>query len=389
MALPRKPERSAPIPNEPFESPEVSSIRGPYWDMTLGEGLELDSDGSIIAPDGTGNTISDQATINSSYFTAGIGKGLGVVGGNEFSRMDCPPYGCRTDVYTAGVSDFSSAWAQCDSLTSFPALNFGKGLFFDYTWFFCTNLTSFPLIDTSSGVYFSGSWANCFRLTSFPQLDVSSGSNFIGTWAGCSGLTSFPLLNTSSGEQFTATWQNCAGLTSFPSLNVSQGIDFSSAWQNCNSLTSFPLLDVSSGTNFSGTWGNCFSLTSFPALDFSKGTGFSETWYNCNSLTSFPTIDLRSGGNFNSAWRDCTSLTTFPAGLFDNCSSNDIYAFYYSWYNCALNQTSVNNILVSLNNSGMINSYVSINGGTSAAPGPAGLAAKLSLQGKGWTVLTN
>jgi hypothetical protein len=46
MALPRKPEHSTPIPNDPFESPEVTSIKGPYWDMPLGTGLEVDPYGS-------------------------------------------------------------------------------------------------------------------------------------------------------------------------------------------------------------------------------------------------------------------------------------------------------------------------------------------------------
>jgi hypothetical protein len=72
--------------------------------------------------------------------------------------------------------------------------------------------------------------------------------------------------------------------------------------------------------------------------------------------------------------------------MFDSCSST---SFGNAWANCALSQTSVNNILISLNTAGQSNGTVNLNGGTSAAPSGAGATAKLSLQGKGWTVVTN
>jgi hypothetical protein len=74
--------------------------------------------------------------------------------------------------------------------------------------------------------------------------------------------------------------------------------------------------------------------------------------------------------------------------MFDNVSTSNSSAFSDSWYNCPLDQTSVDNILVSLDTSGIVNCYVYLLG-PSAAPGPSGLAAKTSLEGKGWTVLTN
>jgi len=47
MTLPKRPELSVPIPNSNFESPEIYQIRGPYWDYTVGEGLSVDSEGSV------------------------------------------------------------------------------------------------------------------------------------------------------------------------------------------------------------------------------------------------------------------------------------------------------------------------------------------------------
>jgi hypothetical protein len=118
----------------------------------------------------------------------------------------------------------------------------------------------------------------------------------------------------------------------------------------------------------------------------SSGTNFNATWYNCTSLNSFPLLDVSNGTNFQAAWGGCTSLASFPANVFDTCTATN---FPYAWTNCALDQTSVDNILVSIDTAGQSNGIVNIDGGTSSAPGTAGLAAKASLQAKGWTVLTN
>ena len=72
--------------------------------------------------------------------------------------------------------------------------------------------------------------------------------------------------------------------------------------------------------------------------------------------------------------------------MFNTCTATD---FTNAWQNCALNQTSVNRILVSLDTAGQNNGTVGINGGTSSAPGVAGWAAVASLEAKGWTVSVN
>jgi hypothetical protein len=333
-------------------------------------------------------------------------------------QCDLPPYGCRTDVNPYCVTDFTYAWDGCTELTFFPQLDTSSGIIFTRAWSYCWGLTSFPLIDTSKGTDFSFAWRNCYSLTSFPLIDTSNGTNFESAWdmdllerAGdYSDLAFFPLLDVSKGTNFSFTWQKCDSLTSFPQLNMSSGLEFFQTWYGCTSLTSFPLLDVSSGVNFVGAWGNCTSLTSFPLLDTSKGTNFGSAWGNCNSLgsfpilntssgegffyawsgciglTSFPSLDFSSGLYFNGAWYGCTNLVSFPANIFDTCMAT---AFEEAWQFCALNQTSVDNILVSINTAGQPNGILSIDGGTSSPPGPAGLAAKAALEARGWTVNTN
>ena len=278
-------------------------------------------------------------------------------------------------------TNFAAAWRNCSSLTSFPLLDVSSGTTFTAAWNSCSSLTSFPLLDVGSGTNFSSAWYSCSSLTSFPLLDVSSGANFQNTWYNCSSLTSFPLLDVSSGTNFQYTWQSCNSLTSFPLLDVSSGTNFFQAWRLCTSLTSFPLLDVSSGTNFQEAWRNCSSLTSFPLLDVSSGTTFQEAWFNCTSLTSFPLLDVSSGTTFQGAWRGCSSLTSFPANMFDSVTATD---FTNAFASTNLTQTSIDNILVSLDTAGQSNGTFNQSGGS--APSATGEAAIDNLRSRGWAV---
>ena len=65
-------------------------------------------------------------------------------------------------------------------------------------------------------------------------------------------------------------------------------------------------------------------------------------------------------------------------------SNGDLYA-----YDCALTQTAVNNILIALAANVIDNGYVDLTGGTNAIPGASGLAAKATLEGRGWDVYVN
>jgi Leucine-rich repeat (LRR) protein len=58
-------------------------------------------------------------------------------------------------------------------------------------------------------------------------------------------------------------------------------------------------------------------------------------------------------------------------------------------YDCALTQTAVDNMIVALSEGSVENGYVDLSGGTNAAPGALGLAAKATLELSGWTVDVN
>ena len=74
MTLPNKPYIGNQIPNQPFSSPEVTSVKGPYWDMPIGPGLEADGQGSIQTD---GSTPSEpSAYLYGPNGFVGLGSGL-------------------------------------------------------------------------------------------------------------------------------------------------------------------------------------------------------------------------------------------------------------------------------------------------------------------------
>ncbi len=206
--------------------------------------------------------------------------------------------------------------------------------------------------------------------------------DFNSFWRGHSEITEFPAIDTSSGENFANAWYGCSSLDSFPSIDTSSGINFAYAWSGCSSLTSFPLIGTSKGTNFSAAWDGCSSLDSFPSIDTSNGENFSYAWRGCSSLTSFPLINTSSGTTFREAWRFCSSLTSFPANAFDNIKGGD---FPYAFGGTALDETSIDGILVSLVASGIAAGSFDQSGGS--APSIAtGRPAINMLRSRDWTV---
>ena len=177
-------------------------------------------------------------------------------------------------------------------------------------------------------------------------------------------------------------WASRNEITDFPLIDTSNVTNFDGAWNTCTSLTSFPLLDTSSGTNFFRAWRSCQTLTSFPLLDVSSGTNFYFTWFRCYALTSFPALNVSNGTNFQSAWRNCTSLQNFPANMFDSVTATN---FTQAFESTNLTQTSIDNILTSIDTANTSNGNFLQSGGS--APSTTGEAAIDNLRARGWTVV--
>ena len=226
-----------------------------------------------------------------------------------------------------------------------------------------------------------------------PNVDTAGLVDLSYGWEGCTSIESFPPKDFSSGLNFNYTWANCSSMATISTLylynQLRDATEFVQTWEGCSSLTSFGALDLSSATLFDRTWKNCSSLTSFPFIFVDSGTTFTSTWEGCSSLTSFPLLDVSSGTNFVAAWKNCESLSTFPAGMFDTCTATN---FNLAWQNCALTFQSIENILVSLDTSGVTGGTLSIDGGTNACFGDwtvLATAAYDDLIGKSWTIAYN
>ena len=278
-------------------------------------------------------------------------------------------------------------------------------------WHSRNDIVEFKSANTSSLTNCGYAWSGCSNLGSFPSLDLSSSNNFVSTWEGCSSMSNFGPAEMSNGTNFSSAWKSCSALTSFPAGaqlgTAANNVNFTSAWQS-SGLTSFPALDLSNGNNFSIAF-KLSPLTSFPE-DILLGTNstavrFDGCWMNCSGLTSFPDIDLSEGRTFNDAWRYNTSLVNFPA-LFTNWSPSTVTSsvFNETWTGCSsLSSTSVENILTSIDSSGVFGTYTGLVTGTAlpdagididynVATGALSAATNTainSLIGKGWQVYIN
>jgi len=84
------------------------------------------------------------------------------------------------------------------------------------------------------------------------------------------------------------------------------------------------------------------------------------------------------------AWYGCTSLTSFPANVFDNIQEGSLNA---AFSNTALDETSIDNILVSLVTSGVASYPYSFEQSGGSAPSVGtGQPAIDTLRSRGWTV---
>jgi len=188
----------------------------------------------------------------------------------------------------------------------------------------------------------------------FPAFDFSSNADNVKIKE----ISNFGIYGLGSTGQEDA-FNGCTNLT----ITATDGGNFKNvtsleqSFMACNALTNFPYIDTGKVTNFIATWRYCIALTDFPLLDFSSGTDFVATWINCSSLKHF------------------------PANAFDNCTATN---FTDAFTNTNLSEQSIDGILESLDVAGQINGTFDQSGGE--APSSVGLAAKTSLEAKGWTI---
>ena len=195
-------------------------------------------------------------------------------------------------------------------------------------------------------------------ITGFQNLPNLTQLNLDGNGNGCetvdvSGCTSLTYLDVSDmdipdTDTPSLKYLNVEGCTALVNLYVDDS-DFSEGFPDLSSATALEWIDADQ-CGISGS----LNFSIFPALsgfDLSDNTG----------LTSVTISSSQPLGGANSIYLD----------------------------GCALTETAVDNILVALAANAINNGYVNLSGGTNAIPGATGLAAKTTLEGKGWTVDVN
>ena len=120
----------------------------------------------------------------------------------------------------------------------------------------CNKLTTLDLsnFDTSKVTNFSSMFYSCSSLTTVPQLDTSKGTDFGSMFYSCSSLTTIPQFDTSNGTNFSIIFGRCFSLTDFGGLeNLGQAYSTTSSannssykldLSNCTALTEQSLINV-------------------------------------------------------------------------------------------------------------------------------------------------
>lgn len=102
------------------------------------------------------------------------------------------------------------------------------------------------------------------------------------------------------------------------------------------------------------------------------------------SLPALTTVYFTGMGGLSI--NSCPNLTTINLPVLTNIFGSN---GYYQFSSNALSQSTVDDILVKFAATTAINGQLNLDGGTNAAPSSTGLAAKATLQGRGWTVTNN
>ena len=144
-------------------------------------------------------------------------------------------------------------------------------------------------------------------------------------------------------------------------------------------VLSYPSIAINGGMGFTGT----VSSISFPTL--------ATTTISIGNIPTLTTVDLpvltkvvySMQGILNFSY--CPSLTTINIPSLVSMPDNS----YLQFQENALSQATVDNVLVRMVATGALNGNIQLGGGTSSAPSAIGLAAKATLEGRGWSVTTN
>ena len=170
---------------------------------------------------------------------------------------------------TSNVTDMSSMFYQCKSLTTIPLLN------------------------TSNVVNMNNMLGYCDKLTTIPLLNTSNVTDMSSMFYYCTNLTSIPLLNTSNAANMNSMFYYCTSLTTIPELDASKVVSTSNMFNQCKSLTTVPPLNTRNVTNMENMFYYCTNLTTILGLDMINVAYTGNVFYNCKSLTNLTLKNIK------------------------------------------------------------------------------------------------
>lgn len=279
-----------------FDTSQVSSMRGMFWDCYSLINLNLDSFDT--------NNVTDMGYM---FCCCNSLKNI------NLSGFD-----------THNVTDMTSMFEGCSSLLELDLSNFDT-----------TNVLSmgFKASSPYGGGSGGGMFHDCSSLVSINlgNFDTKNVTTMGSMFGGCSSLTEIDLSSFDT-HQVTDMWgmfSGCKSLTflDFSNMDTSNVINMSCLFSDCNSLERIDLshIDTSSVTSMNGMFSGCSSLTSLDlsSFDTSNVIYMGSMFYDCDMLQN-----VKLGDKFTK-WIDDSYL---PTGTWKNgnyqFSETELYTNY-------------------------------------------------------------
>ena len=192
---------------------------------------------------------------------------------------------------TSKVTDMSSMFSDCSSLTTLDLSNFDTSKVWQMSRMFkgCSSLTTLNIskLNTSIVYYMFNMFGGCSSLTTLDlsNFDTSNVTDMNCMFDGCSALTTLDVSNfdTSQVKTMSYMFSGCSSLTTLDLSNfiTSEVTNMRNMFYGCSSLTTLDLSNfyTSEVTNMKNMFYGCSALRMLKAyLQISQGTNISNMY---------------------------------------------------------------------------------------------------------------
>ena len=240
---------------------------------------------------------------------------------------------------TEKVTNMSSMFYSCSSLTSLDVTHFNTANVMDMSFMFyrCLSLTSLDVtkFNTENVTYMRNMFASCSKLTSLDvtKFNTANVTDMSYMFYSCSKLTSLDVtkFNTEKVVNMSYMFNNCSELISLnvTNFNTAKVTDMRYMFCGCSKLTSLDVTNFNSEnvTNMNRMFCNCSKLTSLDVSNFNtkKVTNMSFMFSYCSTLTTIYVndkfvIDKVTNGSY--MFDNCTNLKDYAPSKKDHSYAN-------------------------------------------------------------------